>query len=309
MSTVALGIAPDINGAGVTPLAHRHILAAQWANTGLVDGMNVTGRNDLRYNVSAGVAVCSRGETDGKTIAYFEGGQTGAVAAGDPSNPRIDIVWVKANNALEYKDPDNYVTVGVTQGMPGANPPEPTIPAGATMLRKMKMPAGATSTSSAIQMWSADYAIPYGASLGKIAENWMRQDYHGSNEVKKFFYEQQVEFDLPSDRMLELEFKCNMSAYGVAYNDTSKRCEWAMGFQIDNKDLDHSCANFISYGAWETHETSYVTAVSKGHHTARLKCWLQNGVPPHFHYNPSQDTKDALWCGRRFIIWDRGQVI
>ena len=171
MSTVALGVSPDTNGVGVTPLVHRRIIGAQWANTGLVDGLNVTGRSDLRYNVSAGVAVCSRGDSDGKTLAYYEGGKTNAVAAGDPSNPRIDIVWIQAHNLMEYKDSDNYVTVGVTQGSPSASLAEPTIPAGATMLRKMKMPAGASSTASAVQMWSADYAIPHGASLGKIGEN------------------------------------------------------------------------------------------------------------------------------------------
>lgn len=310
MSTVALGVSPDTNGAGVTPLVHRRIIGAQWANTGLVDGLNVTGRSDLRYNVSAGVAVCSRGDSDGKTLAYYEGGKTNAVAAGDPSNPRIDIVWIQAHNLMEYKDSDNYVTVGVTQGSPSASLAEPTIPAGATMLRKMKMPAGASSTASAVQMWSADYAIPYGASLGKIGENWDRRDMTGDSTVKKYYFEQQIDFDLPSDRMLELSFKCNLSSAGAtSWTDTSHRTEWAIGFQIDNKDLDHSCANFVSYGAWETHETSYVTAVSKGHHTARLRTWLQNGNAPVFHYNASQDNKDALWCGRRFIIWDRGQVV
>ena len=48
MSTTALGISPNANGIGVTPLAHRRILGAQWANTGLVDGLNVAGRSDLR---------------------------------------------------------------------------------------------------------------------------------------------------------------------------------------------------------------------------------------------------------------------
>ena len=59
MSTVALGIAPNTSNIGVTPLVHRRILGAQFANCGIIDGLNVTGRNDLRYNVGAGVAVCS----------------------------------------------------------------------------------------------------------------------------------------------------------------------------------------------------------------------------------------------------------
>lgn len=310
METTALGIAADSSGNGVTPLTHRHIIGAQWANTGVVDGLTVSGRSDLRYNVAAGVAVCSRGASDGKTLAYWPGGQTPAAKPGDASNPRIDIVWIKANNAAEYGDLTNYVELGVTMGTPSANPTEPTCPAGCTVLRKMRMPAGATSTQNATALWTADYAIPYGASLGKIAENWNRSDTTGGGTVKKMYFEQQVEFDLPTDRMLEFSFKVNFSSAGAtSWADTSHRCEWAVGFQVDGKDLDHSCANFVSYGAWQTHETSYISAVAAGHHTARLRTWLQNGNAPVFHYNGATDNKDALWCGRRFIIWDRGAVI
>lgn len=315
MANTALGVAPDSSGNGVTPLTHRLILGAQWANTGVVDGLEVTGRSDLRYNVSAGVAVCSRGSSDGKTLAYHAGGQTPAVSAGDASFPRIDLVWVKANNKLEYSDSDNYVTLGVTMGTPASSPKEPTCPTGCTVLRKMRMPAGATSTQNATAMWTADYALPYGASLGKIAEHWDKRDMIGDGTVKKYYLEQEVSFSLPTDRMLEFSFKTNFSSAGAtSYEDMSHRCEWAIGFQVDGKDLDHSCANFISYGAWETHETSYVSAVSKGHHTARVRTWLQNGSAPHFHYNGdtsniAQYPKEALWCGRRFIVWDRGAVV
>lgn len=310
MSTVALGIAPNASNIGVTPLVHRRILGAQFSNCGIIDGLNVTGRSDLRYNVSAGVAVCSRGDSDGKTIAYHEGGQTPAVSAGDPSNPRIDIVWITVHNQIEYKDSDNYVTLGVTQGTPSANPAEPKIPSGCTMLRKMRMPAGATSTASATQMWTPDYALPYGSNLGKLGENWDRRDMTGDATVKKYYYEQPIDFTLPTDRMVEFQFKTNLSSAGTtSWSDMSHRCEWAIGFQLDGKDLDHSCANFVSYGAWQTHETSYISAVSAGRHTARLRTWLQNGSAPVFHYSAAQDNKDALWCGRRFIIWDRGPVI
>ena len=308
--TVALGISPDSAGNGVTPLTHRRIIQAQWANTGIIDGLAVSGRSDLRYNVGAGVAVCQRSASDGMTLAYHAGGQTPAVSAGDPSNPRIDLVWITSHNKSEYSDSDNKVTLGATQGTPAASPVEPKCPTGCTVLRKMRMPAGATATSSATALWTADYALPYGASLGKIAEHWDRRDMTGDSTVKKMYYEQLVEFDLPTDRMLEFSYKVNYSAAGAtSWEDTSHRSEWAVGFQVDNVDLDHSCSNFVSYGAWETHETSYISAVSAGHHTARVRTWLQNGSAPVFHYNGSTDTKDALWCGRRFLIWDRGAVI
>jgi len=36
----ALGVQPDSNGNGVTPEVHRQIIAAQWHNTGVVDGLS-----------------------------------------------------------------------------------------------------------------------------------------------------------------------------------------------------------------------------------------------------------------------------
>lgn len=307
--TTALGVQPDSNGNGVTPEVHRQIIAAQWQNTGVIDGLDVTGRSDLRYNVAAGVAVCSKGAADGKTLAYWPGGQTAAVAAGDASNPRVDAIWITAHNP-KIGDADNQVVVGVTQGTPAANPVAPPIPAGCTPIMAMQVPANATATSSATKIWTTYYALPYGASLGKLGENWDRRDMTGDNTVKKYYFEQPITFTLPTDRMVELQFKVNLSsATATSWDDTTHRTEWAVGFQIDDNDLDHSCANFVSFGAWETHETSYITAVSAGTHTARLRTWLQNGGAPVFHYNPSHDNKDALWCGRRFIVWDRGPVV
>ncbi|WP_288266296.1 hypothetical protein [uncultured Bifidobacterium sp.] len=307
--TTALGVQPDSNGNGVTPEVHRQIIAAQWQNTGVIDGLGVTGRSDLRYNVAAGVAVCSKGAADGKTLAYWPGGQTAAVAAGDASNPRVDAIWITAHNP-KIGDADNQVVVGVTQGTPAANPVAPPIPAGCTPIMAMRVPANATATSSATKIWTTYYALPYGASLGKLGENWDRRDMTGDKTVKKYYFEQPITFTLPTDRMVELQFKVNLSsATATSWDDTTHRTEWAVGFQIDDNDLDHSCANFVSFGAWETHETSYITAVSAGTHTARLRTWLQNGGAPVFHYNPSTDNKDALWCGRRFIVWDRGPVV
>lgn len=121
MATTALGIAPDSSGAGVTPLTHRQIIRAHWANTGIVSGLDVSGRGDLTYSVGAGMAVCSRGDADGYTEAYWAGGQTPAVSA-TGSQPRIDCIWIRANDPTQG-DADNHVVIGVTQGNASATPP------------------------------------------------------------------------------------------------------------------------------------------------------------------------------------------
>lgn len=168
MST-AFGIQQTSAGVGTTASDMRHILAAQWACTGVVDGLAVTGGTSLAYSVASGVAVCSRGTSDGKSLAYFAGGNTPAVAASDATNPRIDVVWVTAHDAAQG-DADNLVTLGVTQGTPAATPVAPTIPTYATQLAQMLIPAGATTTANATSTAGVGYAIPYGASLGVLLD-------------------------------------------------------------------------------------------------------------------------------------------
>ena len=307
MSTTALGVSPDSDGNGVTPRVHRKIIGAQWQSPGIITGLQVSGRTNLSYTVSEGVAVCEKNSSDGRTLAYWQGGTTPTVQAGDPTYARIDVVWITANNKPEYNDSDNSVHVGVTSGTPSANPVEPAVPDGAVKLMAMLLPAGATSTQNATRRDSYKYAIPYAGNLGRLGENWWKQDLRGDSTIKRYFYEMPITFTVPTRRQIELRLQACLSANGGP-ND---RTEWAVCFQMDGHDLDHSGANFVSYQSWETHETSYVTTVEAGTHTARLRTWLQYGVAPWFHYygNSAGDTNNEdLWIGRRFQIFDKGAV-
>lgn len=300
--TTALGVSADLDGNGVTPLVHRMIIGSYFRNDGVVDGLAVTGRSDLKYAVAAGLAVTQRAGSDGRMLAYWAGGTTEtAVAAGDPSNPRIDVVWIRANNKPEYgSDPDNQVHVGVTQGTPAASPVRPTVPQGCTPLAWRLMPAGATSTQSATSQGSVDYAMPYGARLGKLAENWDRRDTTWGANVNVHVREHQVSFVLPTDRMLRFDFKCNFSP------SKDNRSEWAASFVLDNQMLPHSAVNFVSTGtSWESHETSFYANVDAGRHTAMIDGWLVGYSKPHFRYT---SDGNPLWIGRRFTVWDEGPV-
>lgn len=302
--TTALGVSVDENDNGVTPLTHRMIIGSFFQNKGVVDGLKVTGRSDLKYAVAAGVAVCSRAASDGKMLAYWPGGTTEeAVNAGDPSNPRVDVIWIRANNKPEYvSDADNQVHVGVTMGVASANPVKPVIPADATEICCMHMPAGATSTQSATLYWTVNYSIPFGSTMGKLAENWDKRDSKWAADTGKIVDEQKVTFTIPTDRLLRFEFKCNFSQQQFKQGSA----EWAMSFKVDGSFLDHSASNFVSTGtAWETHETSYVTALTAGTHTACISGWHVSYEKPWFHWNGKPGTNEA-WIGRRFMIWDLG---
>ena len=309
MST-ALGVSVDENDNGVTPLTHRLIIGSYFQNNGVVDGLVVSGRNDLKYAVASGLAVVQRAPSDGRMLAYWGGGATeDTVNAGDPSNPRIDVIWIKANNKPEYPtDSDNQVHVGVTQGVPSANPVKPSVPQGCVPIAWRLMPAGATSTQSATLYASVDYAIPYGSNLGRLAEHWWKKDYAGGADIKHMHYEQQVSFIVPTDRLCDFDFKVSLSANGVPWESTAKRTEWSFCFQLDNQDIPHSGGNFVAHGAWQTFQVIHTSEVPAGRHTARLRCWLQNGVAPYFHYT-GDDSLGRQWVGRRFQIFDRGPVV
>ena len=167
MST-AFGVAPDSSGQGCDAMTHRRVIASQWENTGIVTGLEVSGRQDLRYGVSPGAAVCSMGDADGMSIAWWDGAGSpyteNQVSAGDSAYPRIDAVYMIAHTG----QPDNLVHVKAAQGEPSASPVAPRVEAGGQVLAYMMLPAGATSTAAAARWGDVAYAVPYGAGLGSL---------------------------------------------------------------------------------------------------------------------------------------------
>jgi hypothetical protein len=298
MSNTAFGVAQTSAGVGTTDTDMRHILAAQWDSTGVINGLSVTGTTSLYYSVAAGTAVCSKGPSDGKTLAYFAGGLTATVAANSSGNPRIDSVYIYSNDANQG-DADNLVHIGVTQGTAAATPTAPSIPTYATLLAQMVMPAGATTTANAHHAASVGYAIPYGASLGVLADTTNKMDAVGDSTVNKFFVEQTTALRyLPTDRLVELRFQVCASA-SSGYSD------WYQSFMVDGAEVANSGGEFHFTEGWTTQERSHVMEVPKGNHTIAVRTGLRNGSAPIFHYSGDSHTS---FYGRRLQAFDRGVV-
>lgn len=302
--TTALGVQPDSNGNGVTPEVHRQIIAAQWHNAGIIDGLGVTGRGDLRYNVVAGVAVCSKGTADGKTLAYWPGGQTSAVSAGDASNPRIDLVWITAHNP-KVGDADNSVVVGVTQGTPAANPVAPRLPAGCTLLRSMRVPANATATSSATPVDSINYAIPYGASLGLLAYddqskiNQVMND--GGKRVPHLLNRRTI--TLPTDRLVELDWSGCVSDGETGGAGWISLMHW---FKVDGKDIPYAAVELHVQFTWEQFQHRHVMTLAAGTHTIESWYeWRNGNWGVSWHYG-DDGGQHGGYPGSILAVWDRG---
>lgn len=286
----ALGIAPDGSGKGVDPLTHRRIIAAQWDNPGIIAGLTVAGAG-LAYTVAAGAAVCSRSEVDGCSIAYWEGGSTPAVAAGDPSNPRIDVVYLVAHD-IGQGDPDNQVKVGVLSGAAAVSPVAPSLSSvpGAVKLQSWLVPAGAASMTSAQKTGNNDYALPYGASKGVLARLSENIDGAVSSSASPFVA---TSLYFPTDRNVELKaFLCvSGNSSGVA----------AARFIVDGVLY---ATRKIAYGtAWVTYEPSTTVTMEAGNHTFGLAMLNQSGGGFDAHFGVRDGDN---YPGRMLRITDLG---
>lgn len=316
MST-ALGVAPDSGGQGCDALTHRRVIASQWENTGVVTGLEVSGRQDLRYGVSPGAAVCSMGEADGMSIAWWDGAGSpyteNTVSAGDLVYPRIDAIYIIAYTG----QPDNLVHVKVAQGEPSASPQPPEVEAGGLVIGYRRMPAWAMSTESAMECGDVDYAVPYGASLGLLGINEdKRTDLWGDGNVKIWYYEYPVQFYVPTDRWVELEYKGDVSYWyhepdgSARIPDLGEWLSWAVTFQMDGDDIPYSSFETLAgRGVWTQVYGTKLVKVPKGVHSARIRNGVaaKKGGPgsgPFFHYGLS--ANGLSYPGRSLAVWDRG---
>lgn len=311
MATTALGIMQASDGAGVDPLTHRRIIKSHWANTGIVSGLEVTGGSGLTYNVSAGNAVLSRSNSDGYTEAYWEGGTTDAVSTGDPSNPRIDTVWLKAYDA-QQGDPDNRVHVGVTQGTPSSSPVAPSAPSGCLAIARMRMPAGATSTSSAQQTTARDYAIPYGSTLGLLAS--YRDTANGAFDTTRMSksFRCSVQVTVPTDRLLELRFTASVASGGDYGSDDYTN--WYHAFALDGTEVQYSGGEvYLNNTTCETYTWTHVVEVAAGvHSVAAVTAWVSGTDAPirragtYVSQGGSATGFSGTFPGLLLEVWDRG---
>ena len=292
MST-AFGVRQTDAGAGFTVTDMRHILAAQWESTGVVSGLAVTGGTTLSYAVAAGVAVCSKGDSDGKTLAYFAGGSTATVAANSSGNPRIDCIWITSHD-LDQGDADNLVTLGVTQGTPAATPTAPTIPTYATLLAQMVMPAGATTTANAHQAASIGYAIPYGASLGVLGQFSDLSSYTINSTAPVL--RASLPISLATDRMVECTYARSVS--------TDAGGSLTVRMSVDGVPV--RVAVLAANARWETHTMTALLQVGAGDHIISVSDCLRDGA--NLYCFGFRDTETTNFNGMTFQIIDRGVV-
>jgi hypothetical protein len=162
LHTAGLAGAPGPTSAADARLADAGLIATHAAGmavrTGILYGPGaatlVTGTAStapMTVNVAAHHWVTTRGTADGVYRGAAETVRTVNIAAAPAANSRIDVVYVKQNDAASTVSPDGTTgdVYDVAQGTAAATPTKPAIPVGALELATLTIAAGATSTNGA----------------------------------------------------------------------------------------------------------------------------------------------------------------
>lgn len=320
--TTGLGIAPDESGKGVDPLTHRLLTMGRWESTGIISGsrtvdedtafpLNVTGRNDLVWNVSAGSAVCSRGRSDGFVEAYHPATTVGPVSKGDAQYTRYDTIWIKANDPA-HGDPDNQVHVGVTEGIPASSPKFPDIPEGAEPIAYFNVPPNVSKTSGMTLISRGMWAIPAGSGGNNLLTVTM--NYEGPGDIHDDFrdyYEMNGEFTVPTDRMVELRFSATVcctkpdNANEPTLDATKFAC-WYAGILVDD---DEKVGGQWQVGrAWEQKTLNVICPIEAGTHKICVRSHRVDWGSPENVYFVCHSDKKETYPPRTLDVWDRGPV-
>ena len=295
MADVALGIRND-GADGTTPLALRLALAALFPQAGILSGLGVKGSSSLAYSVAQGVAVCTRGAGDGSTLAPVAAGSTPAVAANGTGYPRIDAVWVTAHDR-DQGDPDNHVTLGVTQGTAAASPARPSVPTYATVLAYMRLPAGATTTAQATVEARGDAASASGGTLGLLGEAALNADREVSTGGSwSDFYTVAVTVTVPSRHLVRVDYRATLSAPGSNVGWTRVRPY----LTVDGVEVKGSRRKWPAWTGPElTHSSSCATELAAGTHTVELHLAYDGG-------DWGLSIVDGGTGGAALSVWDEG---
>lgn len=261
--------APLSDGTGTSQTDLQRIVGAQYMTSGILPngGLTVAGTSSMAYKVSAGAAFMwtSSAARLGVLVPVEE--TTVNTVAAPSTGSRIDTVYV-----------DGAGAVRVVQGT--------SIPSGVAIAR-FTVPAGITATTAAQQSLDRDFAIPTGASLGRLAR-W--EDPGGGSVGGDEVVRHSSRFYLPSDRMLRIDLTATVAA--VAGEPA--------GAGVIKVDLDSGRWNrwmSFTYGAsWDTKSAVFATAATEGTHTLTIRTMRVSGGAWRFGVSP-QVTECNLWDG------------
>ncbi|MEY8436157.1 hypothetical protein AAK967_00195 [Atopobiaceae bacterium 24-176] len=295
-NTTAFGVA-NVGDQGTSPLAMRRSIEVLFDAPGVVSGLAVSPAAG-GYAVAAGLAVTKRGPSDGMALAWHDGGTAAPAHPSNPSsNPRLDVVWLVSHDP-QYGDGDNLVALGVTEGSAAANPAVPSVPSYATVLAVMRVPAGATTLSSATRQSAGPAAIVRGATMGILGHKVNTSNAQGTAAWSTVC---SCTFTLPVGRAVRIDTVTSMRG---AVKNVGTACDGSMHLRLLVDDRQEIRWERQLRSAVTCEALPYTKVLGAGTHTVALQgSDGTSGWTP--CYSHSNGTK---WPGQVLTVVDEGSA-
>lgn len=259
---------------GTTPADMQRILGQQYMNAGVLPGPR-------SFGAVAGTTGWSYMVPDLAVLVYTSYAERNAVIVPiqTMSLPVSAPVGGAARTDVIYVGTDGVVRV--TEGATGA-------PAGTVTLGRMNIPAGATNTQGAVDSYDRIFAVPAGASLGRLATyTFPSGTWSGAEGVDVVRATRRIV--VPTDRLIRIELSLGVQS-------TSSANGWsAVGVEIDGTIRN---AMHMSYdGRLETNSAVWTEELTAGAHTVEV-------FTVYFAGTAFKTPADASSCAMH--IWDAG---
>lgn len=218
----------------------------------------------MAYAYSAGVGVLA--VPDGAVQISWPASTTAVVTT--PSTPRTDVIYVDGQGLVRVA-PEGQVNESAV-----------------IVIRKMRMPAGATATGQASPVGDRIFAMPYGANLGWLA--MYIEPYYQAQPVNKNDHDWvELRFAVPTDRACQLRMhQCIYGTHdpGAAYTDFAGHSVGSMEYTMYVDNVIYRRWEIGYSRIWEAREHPIDFDVNEGAHTVRIRRRWAWGDPEPLHF-------------------------
>lgn len=236
---------PDGTWVGMTPEGIQRVLGNMYDTSGVLPGnraeTKVSGTSSWAYEIPSLAAFMWVSYADRKGLLVPVEAETIPVSAPVGGAARTDVIYVDSTGVVQVAEGRSSAPSGVT-------------------IDRMAIPAGASNTRGATSTWDTDYAIPAGASLGRLA-HWADPGGGAAGTDRVTRHTQR--FHVPSDRLLRVDVTSTIKSAV-----SSGRGGMGVILEIDGTWVRAmSCAYD---DAWRTYGASWVAEVAEGAHTVEV---------------------------------------
>lgn len=255
---------------GTTPQHIRRAIGSMYMAPGILPGpqtrFGARGTSGWSYSIPECTAFMWYDEANREGVLVPV--DAGTISVSPSTGGRTDLIYVSLDGSVK-------VAEGAT------NRPEPGV-----TIDRMVIPSGATNTQGAVSNWDMRYAVPAGASLGRLVNYTIPGATWSQANATSDHVMHTARFVVPTDRLVRIELSTSVQSVSSAGGHA------AIGVEIDGT---YRRAVHMSYdGRQETNSGVWTTEVAEGAHTLTVFCMKFAGA--NFKTSGSASSSQvALW--------------